>query len=71
MPRALARLLPSSLRGQLLLAVAAALLLAQGISAALLYRAQTERREAALVHGAANLPCHQLGRTRRTSAASM
>lgn len=47
------RFLPSSLRGQLLLAVAVALLLAQGISAALLYRAQTERREAALVHGAA------------------
>ena len=53
MPRALARLLPRSLRGQLLLAVAVALLLAQGISAVLLYRAQTERREAALVHGAA------------------
>ena len=49
----MARLLPKSLRGQLLLAVAAALLLAQGISAVLLYRAQTERREAALVHGAA------------------
>ena len=53
MPRALAGLLPRSLRGQLLLAVAVALLLAQGISAVLLYRAQTERREAALVHGAA------------------
>lgn len=53
MKRAAARLLPRSLRGQLLLAVAVALLLAQGISAALLYRAQTERREAALVHGAA------------------
>ena len=44
---------PRSLRGQLLLAIGLALLLAQGISAALLYRAQTERREAALVHGAA------------------
>ena len=58
MPRGMMRrrwggLLPGSLRGQLLLAVAAALLLAQGISAALLYRAQTDRREAALVHGAA------------------
>lgn len=53
MPRVLTRFLPRSLRGQLLLAVAVALLLAQGISAALLYRAQTERREAALVHGAA------------------
>ena len=53
MKRAAARLLPRSLRGQLLLAVAIALLLAQGISAALLYRAQSDRREAALVHGAA------------------
>jgi signal transduction histidine kinase len=51
--RGMARILPKSLRGQLLLAVAVALLLAQGISAVLLYRAQTERREAALVHGAA------------------
>ena len=47
------RLWPSSLQGQLLLAVAAALLLAQAISAALLYRAGSERREAALVHAAA------------------
>ena len=44
---------PRSLQGQLLLAVALALLLAQGISAALLYRAQTERRDAALIHTAA------------------
>lgn len=44
---------PRSLQGQLLLAIALALLLAQGISAALLYRAQAERREAALVHTAA------------------
>ena len=44
---------PRSLRGQLLLAIGLALLLAQGISAALLYRAQSDRREAALVHGAA------------------
>lgn len=44
---------PRSLQGQLLLAVAAALLLAQSISAALLYRAGAERREAALVHAAA------------------
>ncbi|MCC6924463.1 ATP-binding protein [Novosphingobium sp.] len=44
---------PKSLQGQLLLAVALALLLAQGISAALLYSAQVERREAALVHAAA------------------
>ena len=44
---------PRSLRGQLLLATGLALLLAQAISAALLYRAQSDRREAALVHGAA------------------
>jgi signal transduction histidine kinase len=49
----LRRLWPHSLQGQLLLAVALALLLAQAISAALLYRAGTERREAALVHAAA------------------
>lgn len=47
------RLWPRSLQGQLLLAIAMALLLAQGISAVLLYRAQAERREAALVHTAA------------------
>ncbi len=47
------RLWPRSLQGQLLLAIALALLLAQGISAVLLYRAQAERREAALVHTAA------------------
>jgi signal transduction histidine kinase len=47
------RLWPSSLQGQLILAVALALLLAQAISATLLYRAGAERREAALVHAAA------------------
>lgn len=47
------RLWPRSMQGQLLLALALAVLLAQGISAALLYRAQAERREAALVHNAA------------------
>lgn len=47
------RLWPRSLQGQLMLAIALALLLAQGISASLLYRAQAERREAALVHTAA------------------
>lgn len=52
-PGFLRRLWPRSLQGQLLLATALALLLAQGISAALLYRAQTDRREAALVHAAA------------------
>ena len=49
----LRRLWPNSLRGQLLLTVGLALLLAQGISAALLYGAQRDRREAALVHAAA------------------
>ena len=42
--------LPKSLQGQMLLAIALALLLAQGFGAVLLYRAQHERREAALVH---------------------
>lgn len=44
------RLWPKSLHGQMLLAIALALLLAQGFSAVLLYRAQHERREAALLH---------------------
>ncbi|WP_309750528.1 ATP-binding protein [Novosphingobium sp.] len=44
---------PKSLKGQLLLAVALALLLAQGISAALVYGAQNERRDAAIIHTAA------------------
>jgi signal transduction histidine kinase len=47
------RLLPRSLTGQLLLAIALALLVAQGLSAVLIYRAQAERREAALVTAAA------------------
>lgn len=49
----LRRLWPSSLTGQLMLAVALALLLAQTVSAVLIYRAQTEMREAALIHTAA------------------
>ncbi len=53
MKRLLGGIWPKSLQGQLLLAVALALLLAQAISAALLYGAQVERREAALVHAAA------------------
>lgn len=53
MKRLLGGIWPKSLQGQLLLAVALSLLLAQGISATLLYRAQIERREAALVHAAA------------------
>ena len=47
------RFWPSSLKGQVLLAIAAALLLAQGISAVLLYRAQHSKQESALLHGAA------------------
>lgn len=47
------RFWPQSLKGQLLAAVAVALMLAQGFSAILLYRAQSERREAAVVHTAA------------------
>ncbi|MFM2300360.1 MAG: hypothetical protein RLZZ84_96 [Pseudomonadota bacterium] len=49
----LKRVWPRSLQGQLLAAIALALLLAQAISATLLYRAQADRREAALVHTAA------------------
>lgn len=44
---------PRSLKGQLLFAVALALLLAQAFSAVLIYRAQAGRREAALIHTAA------------------
>jgi signal transduction histidine kinase len=44
---------PRSLTGQMMLAVAIALLLAQGIGAVLAYRAGAERREAALLHSAA------------------
>lgn len=47
------RFWPHSLKGQLLLAVALALLLAQGFSAVLIYRAQMERREEGIVHAAA------------------
>ena len=47
------RLWPRSLQGQMLLAIALALLVAQGLGAALLYRAQAERRESALVNAAA------------------
>ena len=44
---------PRSLQGQLLFAIALALLLAQSISAVLLYRAQAEMREYGMVHAAA------------------
>lgn len=47
------RLWPHSLQGQMLLAIALALLVAQGLSAALIWRAQHERREAALINNAA------------------
>ncbi len=49
----MSRFLPRSLIGQMLLAVAIALLLAQGLGAFLLYRAQDQMRENALVHAAA------------------
>ncbi len=49
----LGHLWPRSLKGQMLLAVALALLLAQAVSAVLIYRAQTGQREAALLHTAA------------------
>lgn len=44
------RLWPRSLHGQVLLALALALLLAQAVSSVLLYRSQLERRNEALVH---------------------
>jgi len=47
------RLWPRSLIGQMLLAVALALLLAQGLGAMLAYRAGAERREAELIHSVA------------------
>jgi signal transduction histidine kinase len=47
------RFLPKSLLGQMLLSVALALLVAQGISAALLYRAQEQRREMGAANGLA------------------
>jgi len=46
-------LLPKSLTGQVLLTLAGALLMAQAISAALLYRAQSEYREEGLSHALA------------------
>jgi signal transduction histidine kinase len=58
------RLWPQSLMGQLLAAVAVALMFAQGFSSILLYRAQSERREAAVVHAAA---FRLLSATRRES----
>lgn len=58
------RLWPQSLKGQLLAAVAVALMFAQGFSSILLYRAQSERREAAVVHAAA---FRLLSATRRES----
>lgn len=53
MTRPALRLWPSSLKGQVMLAMGLALLLAQGLSAILVFRAQSERRESALLHGAA------------------
>ena len=47
------RILPRSLLGQVLLAMAAALLIAQAISTTLLYRAAEQRRETAIMHSVA------------------
>ena len=47
------RLWPRNLLGQTLMALAIALLIAQAISAVLLYRAASERRETALINAAA------------------
>ncbi|MDB5724954.1 MAG: two-component sensor histidine kinase [Novosphingobium sp.] len=47
------RLWPSSLKGQVLLTIGLALLLAQGLNAALIYRAQAERREMGVLSAAA------------------
>lgn len=51
--RYLQRIMPKSLTGQVLLALAGALLLAQTISAVLLYKAQAEYREEQLTHALA------------------
>jgi signal transduction histidine kinase len=51
MAKALRGLLPKSLLGQMLLAVAVALFVAQGISAVLLYRAAEQRREMGYASG--------------------
>lgn len=53
MARKLGGIWPKSLQGQLLLAVGLALLLAQAISAFLIYGAQNDRRNAAIIHTAA------------------
>ncbi|RKF22524.1 two-component sensor histidine kinase [Altericroceibacterium spongiae] len=47
------RFLPKSLFGQVMLAIALALFLAQGLSAILLYRAQQQRQEALLINAVA------------------
>lgn len=47
------RFLPKSLLGQVMFALAGALLVAQGISATLLYRAAEQRRETAIMNAAA------------------
>lgn len=49
----LRRLWPSSLKSQVLLTIGLALLLAQGVNALLVYSAQAERREMALISAAA------------------
>jgi signal transduction histidine kinase len=51
--RLAAWLWPRSLRGQVMLALAFALLVAQGVSAALLYRAQAQQRDEQVIHALA------------------
>jgi len=54
---------PRSLTGQMLLAVAVALLFVQSLGAFLIYHAQTDRQEAGLVHSVAfRLIAEQRGR---------
>lgn len=49
----MSRFLPRSLIGQILLAVAVALLIVQGIGAVIIYRAQSEFRQTGIAHAAA------------------
>jgi signal transduction histidine kinase len=53
LPMRFARFWPRSLQGQMLLALAIALLIAQGLSAALIWRMQHERQVAGIAHAAA------------------
>lgn len=61
------RLLPSSLLGQVMLVLALGLLVAQAVSATLLYRAAEERRQSALVNTIAFRIVAEQGRTERAA----